>query len=436
MFDELSLDRQLRLGIDALQHAEATEIQRQVVPAALAGGDLLVSAETGSGKTLAYLIPLTEKILSSQSRSQPGTLALVVVPTRELARQVVKECDGLFSRSPLKAQAITGGADLKYQKSLLRKDPEVIVATPGRLLEHLQVGSADLEAVQTLVLDEADRMLDMDLRDDVLAIAQQCNTRAQRLLVSATLTHPGIGDLSGKLLSSPRKIVVGQEREAHAAITHQLILADNQGHKDKLLSALLTGGTLRRALVFCNRRKAAERLATMLGRRQLRCGCLHGELSTEQRKQVMHQFREDKVSVVCATDVAARGLDVKGIDAVINYDFPHSGDDYVHRTGRTGRAGASGLAVSLVSAGEWKRLTSIERYLGLALERRSLPGLKARYNGPPAGSEGANTGPGAGKNPPRDKTPPPRGRRRNVKKGGSKDTSNDGFGPLTKKKPG
>ncbi len=434
MLEALELDRQLRLGLDALRYAEATEVQAIVVPAVLAGGDLLVSAETGSGKTLAYLVPLTQKILSSRSRNEPGTLALVIVPTRELARQVVKVCDRLFSRSPLKAAAITGGADLKYQKSLLRKDPEVLVATPGRLLEHLRAGSADLGALQTLVLDEADRMLDLDLRDDVLAIAERCNASAQRLLVSATLTHPGIGDLSDRLLDSPRKFVSGPEKAAHGAITHELILADSHNHKDKLLKALLTGESLHRALVFCNRRKTAERLAAMLGELQLRCACLHGELSTEERKKVVHQFHEDKVSILCATDVAARGLDVEGIDAVINYDFPHSGDDYVHRTGRTGRAGAIGLAVSLVAAGEWKLLTGTERYLGLTMQRRSLPGLKARYNGPPATADEASGKKRGSGTPTRDK--PPRNARQKANKGGSRNTSNDGLGPLKKKKPG
>lgn len=431
MFEDLSLDRQLRLGIEALQFKQATEVQRQVVPAALSGGDLLASAETGSGKTLAYLVPLAEKILTSPSRDQAGTLGLVLVPTRELARQVVKVCDKLFSRSPLRAQAITGGVDLKYQKSQLRKDPEVVVATPGRLLEHLHAGSADLNVLQTLVLDEADRMLDMGLRDDVLAIAQRCHSRHQVMLISATLSHPGVTVLADALLDSPLKIALDRERAAHGSVHHQLILADSQGHKDRLLSALLTQENERRALVFCNRRRAAERLSTQLAQQGLRCACLHGELSTEERKHVMHQFHENKVSVLCATDLAARGLDVEGIEAVINYDIPHSGDEYVHRTGRTGRAGATGLAVSLASAGEWKKVVAIEKFLTLEFQRRSLPGLKAKYNGPP---ESGNKGHRPKK---QSRTKPPTRSKKDgpVSKRTSDAKTNDGFGPL-KKKPG
>jgi superfamily II DNA/RNA helicase len=435
VFEDLNLDRRLQLGIDALQHTGPTEVQQRVVPAALAGDDLLASAATGSGKTLAYLIPVAEKILASKACDRAGTLALVLVPTRELARQVATVCDQLCARSPLRAQAITGGVDLKYQKSLLRKDPEVVVATPGRLLEHLQAGSADLDTLQTLVLDEADRMLDMGLRDDVLAIAQRCESQPQVLLVSATLTHPGVKALAGTLLNSPRKILVGREREALGAVRHQLILADSQQHKDKLISALLTREGLRRALVFCNRRKTAERLAALLGRQHLRCACLHGELSTEQRKRVLQQFREDKVSVVCATDVAARGLDVKDIQTVINYDIPDSGDDYVHRTGRTGRAGAAGEAISLAAASDWRRVAGIERYLSLEFERRSLPGLKARYDGPRAaagdnesGKQGRKKASRAASSTAKTGKRPQRGKRPAA-------TSNDGFGPLKKKQP-
>jgi ATP-dependent RNA helicase SrmB len=191
VFEELPLDRHLRLGIDALALTAATEVQKLVVPTALRGVDLLVSAETGSGKTLAYLIPLAQKILAAPGTRQPGTLAVILVPTRELARQVLKQCRQLLVMSPLKVQAITGGADFKYQKAQLRKDPEIVVATPGRLLEHCQKRSVDLNGLQTLVLDEADRMLDMGFRDDVVKVAGFCPVGKQVLLLSATLSHRG-----------------------------------------------------------------------------------------------------------------------------------------------------------------------------------------------------------------------------------------------------
>ena len=441
MFGELQLDRRLQLGLDDLGLPDATEVQRQVVPAALSNKDLRVSAETGSGKTLAYLIPLAQKILSAPANRQAGTLALILVPTRELARQVHKHCRQLLAKTPVEVQAITGGADFKYQKALFRKNPEIIVATPGRLLEHCEKGSADLSSLQTLVLDEADRMLDMGFREDVLKIANYCSASKQVLMLSATLKHKGLGAIAETLLDSPQNISIGQVRQPHSSIFHQLILADSQEHKDKLLVALMQQGGFQRALVFGNKRTTAVRLANLLKYHKLRCGCLQGEMSTEERKHVMHQFNDGKVDIVCASDVAARGLDVKDIDLVINYDMPHSGDDYLHRTGRTGRAGAQGLAVSLVSASEWNLMVSIERYLKVSFERRSLPGLKARYSGP---KKLKSSGKAAGSKKKRSSstTAKSKSRQRNQKNRGKpaaktapKSTPvNDGFAPLMKKK--
>ena len=435
MLDDLHLDRQLRLGLDALRFTAATEVQRRAIPAALQGADLLVSAGTGSGKTLAYLVPLAQKILASKSREQPGTLALVLVPTRELARQVVKECGRLLSLSPLQVQAITGGVDFRYQKSRLRQDPEIVVATPGRMLEHLQQHSADLSALQTLVLDEADRMLDLQLREEVLAIVAACTARPQVLLLSATLSHPGVSALAGTLLQAPRDIVVGSQRRVPSGITHQLILADSQVHKDRLLSALLLAGDIRRALVFGNTRKTAARLARLLKGEHLACDCLHGDMGTAERRTAINRLREGKVAILCASDVAARGLDVKEIDAVINYDVPRSGVDYVHRAGRTGRAGARGLAITLAGAAEWARVTGIERYLQTPLERRALPGLKARYaggadapagdrDGGSAGADSRRSGARGGGHRPQRRSP-----------GDAPKSRNDGFAPLKRRGP-
>jgi ATP-dependent RNA helicase SrmB len=382
VFEELQLDRRLQLGLDALALPAPTEVQQLAVPAALGGADLRISAETGSGKTLAYLIPIIQRTLGEGIPTDAGTLALVLVPTRELARQVLKQARALLANTPLRAEAITGGADFKYQKALLRRNPEILVATPGRLLEHCEKGSADLAALRTLVLDEADRMLDMGFRDDVLQIAGRCPPGRQVLMLSATLHHRGLREVSRTLLHSPGTIAVGEVRQPHSGITHQVLLADSQAHKNQLLLALLQQGGYRRALVFGNRRATAARLAGMLRKHHLRCDCLHGELTTEERKRVMARFQDGRIDILCASDVAARGLDVKEIDLVVNYDIPRRGDDYLHRTGRTGRAGERGTAISLVAAPEWNLMISIERYLKLNFERRSLPGLKAKYNGP------------------------------------------------------
>jgi superfamily II DNA/RNA helicase len=436
LFEALELDRRLRLGLEALAFAEPTPVQQQVVPAALTGANLKISAETGSGKTLAYLLPLAQRILPTADAAAPGVLALVLVPTRELARQVVKQARQLLAKSPLQVHALTGGADFKYQRSLLRRNPEIVVATPGRLLEHCQRGSADLSSLQVLVLDEADRMLDMGFRDDVLGIGDFCPPDRQVLMLSATLKHRGLGKITDPLMGEHRTISIGQVREPHSSIRHQVILADGQAHKDRLLSALLRQVTWRRALVFANRRGTAERLAQSLAQDGLRCGCLHGELSTEERKRVMTQFSDGKVGILCASDVAARGLDVAGIDIVVNYDMPRSGDDYLHRTGRAGRAGATGVAVSLVGAAEWNLMISIQRYLKLEFERLALPGLKARYAGPKrtkgsgkaVGSKKKRTGSRATGEKKRPEQRKKRGKPRQAAA-----SSEDGFGPLTRR---
>ncbi len=443
MLEDIDLDRRLRLGLDALAFDEATEVQRQVVPRALSGADLRVCAETGSGKTLAFLVPLAQRILTTPAMPGGGTLAVVLVPTRELARQVLKHCRDLVAKSPLKVQAITGGADFKYQQALLRKDPEIVIATPGRLLEHCQRRSADLGKVQTLVLDEADRMLDLGFRDEVAQLRRLCPDNTQVLMFSATAGHAGVSAVAKNLLEQPEEITLGEQRKAHDAVFHQRILADNIEHKDKLLVALLEAGGYQRALVFANKRATAARLAGLLGHHGLRCGCLHGELSTEERKHVMAQFRDDKIDILSASDVAARGIDVPGIDLVINYDVPHSGDDYVHRTGRTGRAGATGLAISLVGPGEWNLMISISRYLRLAFEQRALPGLKARYSGPKKQkSSGKAAGPkkkkpqsAGAKSKSRARNQKNRGKRNSGASGTGNGAGNDGFAPLTRKKP-
>jgi superfamily II DNA/RNA helicase len=355
---------------------------------------------------------------------------------------VLKHCRALLAKSHLQAQAITGGADFKYQKSLLRKDPEILIATPGRLLEHCQKGSADLASLEVLVLDEADRILDMGFRDDVSAIIGHCATDKQVIMLSATLGHRGLGGVAKEVLRSPRSVSIGTVRQAHSSIHHQRILTDSPQHKDRVLLALLQGSDFRRALVFANKRSTATRLTGWLQHNQLRAGCLQGEMTTEERKQVVTAFSDGKLDILCASDVAARGLDIPEIDVVINYDMPHSGEDYLHRTARTGRAGASGMAVSLVGAADWNLMISIQRYLKLAFEQRSLPGLKARYSGPKkqkssgkAAGKKKRTRPAAEKRRSRE-----RNRKQQGKRGKGKDPGetsvNDGFSPLMKKDPG
>ena len=436
MFEELELDRRLQLGLDALGFAAPTEVQQTVVPLALRGEDLLVSAATGSGKTLAYLTPIAQQILTGDNKHSVGTLALILVPTRELARQVLKHTRALIRSTPLSAQAITGGADFKFQKSLLRKDPEILIATPGRLLEHCKKKSADLSGLQILVIDEADRMLDMGFRDEVLKLCTFTRPKKQVHLLSATLSHRGVRNIARELLSNPTTVALGDMRQAHTNVVHQRVLADSQEHKDELTIALLQQGGFKKALVFANKRSTVKRLSYCIAKRELRAAALHGDLSTEERKKVIAQLHDNKIDILCASDVAARGLDVKDIDLVINYDVPHSGKDYIHRTGRTGRAGARGLAVTLVAAMEWNLMVSIQRFLHLEFEPRALAGLKARYTGPKkrknsgkaAGKKKKDKGKTGARSGPRAQHSKSKGKRRSESSQG-----NDGFAPLKKK---
>lgn len=433
-FADYVLDPRLRLGLTELGLSVPTEVQSAVLPLALAGGDLRVSAETGSGKTLAYLLPAAQDILANPASRHEATLAVVLVPTRELARQVVKVARTLLAKSPLQADALTGGADFKYQRAMLRKNPEILVATPGRLLEHCERGSADLSDLRTLILDEADRMLELGFREEVLKLASAASGRKQTLMLSATLGYRGLGALGKDLLSQPETVEASEERRAHRNIFHQRVLADGPEHKDRLLVALLKAGGYKRVLVFANKRITAQRLSGLLSHHDFRAGVLHGELSTEARKAAVARFADTKVDILSASDVAARGLDIPDIDLVINYDVPYSGDDYIHRTGRTGRAGANGLAISLVSAAEWNRMIGIQRYLSLELESRELPGLKARYGGP---RKQKSSGKAAGNAKRKKQGAKKKDRLRDRKAKGRprrSESGNDGFAPLTRKK--
>ncbi len=380
--------------MQALQKAafeEPTPVQNAAIPVALTGKDLLVGAETGSGKTAAFVLPMLNRLLEKSAESgrvdNTGTRALILVPTRELAIQVVKQCDLLGSCSHLKTGLIIGGNSFKYQQAMFRKNPEIIVATPGRMAEHIGHGSTDLKDIEVLVLDEADRMLDLGLGADVIKIANNCNKPRQTMLFSATLTHKAFSAITQDILNNPEIIKLNSVREKHSNIVQQIILADDRDHKDRLLDGLFAEQTFEKALIFCNTRAQATRLCGLLryrasGADKLRSGLLHGDMSQDERKDTVNKLRGGNINIVVATDVAARGLDIKGIDIVINYDMPRNGTDYTHRIGRTGRAGEEGLAVSLISAFEWNLMSSIERYLRVRFDHRKIKGLEAKYKGP------------------------------------------------------
>lgn len=380
-FAELGLHERLLKALDKQGMSAATPVQAQALPAALTGRDLMVSAETGSGKTAAYLLPVLQQLLARPA-PHTATRALILVPTRELARQVQKDCQQLAAFTPLGVEMITGGVEFKYQRALLRKNPEVVIATPGRMLEHLNRQNIELSDLEMLVLDEADRMLDLGFGEDVLSIAAACRPDHQTLLYSATLRHEGVNSVAHKVLHDPEHCLLNQDEAGQQHIRQQIVLADDVKHKQRLLVRLLELESYEQALVFTNTRDMADQLGHFLKYHRLRVAVLHGEMQQDDRNRVMELFRKGQVNVLVATDVAARGLDVRDVGLVINFDMTRNGDDHVHRVGRTGRFGAAGLAISMVMSTEWNLMASIERYLRVKFERRLVKGLEGRYKGP------------------------------------------------------
>ena len=379
MFAELLLDQRLLKSVDKMGFEKPTPVQQQAIPLALEGRDLLVSAATGSGKTAAFLLPILQGMIKNPPPKE-GTRALVIVPTRELARQIGKECEKLASYCGIKVGVITGGQEFKVQRALLRRDPEILIGTPGRMLELVKEGSTLFTNLEYLVLDEADRLFEMGFDEDVLAIIAQCNEARQTMLLSATL--PGGVRRLMQVLNNPARVMVNDGREEHSSIRQQYVLADDDKHKEKLLLWLLENETFERALVFANTRDMATHLSGVMRYRGQRAGYLHGEVKQDVRNSTTTAFRDGKIKVLIASDVASRGLDVKGIDLVINFDMARKGDDYVHRIGRTGRAGEQGLAVALIAPNEWNLKASIERYLNIKMEARKVKEFPGHYKGP------------------------------------------------------
>jgi len=381
LFTQFNLDPQLMKAIEALDYSAPTPVQLQAIPAALAGNDIMVCAETGSGKTAAFVLPILHQFINKKAPNS-ATRALILAPTRELARQLFKQCESLAKYTGIEAGLITGGESFKFQAATFRKNPEIIVSTPGRLVDHLGRKPNLMNDVEVLVLDEADRMLDMGFAEDVMAIAQHCGENKQTMLFSATMNQKGIRHVIKQVLTDPTTITVDAIKGSHGNIKQQVMLADDDQHKDRLLTWMLANETYRQCIIFSNTKAKTDELYHFLKYHKHKVGVLHGDMTQDERNHIMSRMQQGHISVLVATDVASRGLDVKNIDLVVNFDLPRSGDDYVHRIGRTGRAGEQGLAVSLVDHSEWNLKASIERYLRIELEVRKIKALLGKYKGP------------------------------------------------------
>ncbi len=437
MFSQFALHERLLKAVAELKFVEPTPVQVAAIPAALEGRDLRVTAQTGSGKTAAFVLPMLNRLIGD-AQPRVRIRALILLPTRELAQQTLKEVERFSQFTFIKSGLVTGGEDFKYQAAMLRKVPDVLIGTPGRLIEQLNAGNLDLKEVELLVLDEADRMLDMGFSDDVQRLANECANRAQTLLFSATSGGNGLREMVAAVLRDPQHLRLNSISELNEGTRQQIITADDPGHKERLVHWLLANETYQKAIIFTNTRAQADRLYGRLVASDHKVFVLHGEKDQKDRKLAIDRLKQGGVKILVATDVAARGLDVEGLDLVINFDMPRSGDEYVHRIGRTGRAGNDGLAISLICHNDWNLMSSVERYLKQRFERRVIKELKGVYQGPKK-VKASGKAVGAKKKKTDDKKGAAKApaKRKPVAKRPAASTlvSQDGLAPLKKRKP-
>ncbi len=352
---------------------EPTPIQSQAIPLTLQGSDLLGCAQTGSGKTAAFALPILHRLLE---HSRPGLRALVIVPTRELAAQVETAFRDCGRYTPFKVAVVIGGVAYHGQRQALSQGAQILVATPGRLLDHLKQGSIRLDGVEQVVLDEADRMLDMGFLPDVRDILSRLPKQRQTMLFSATLA-PEVERVAAFTLRDPQRVNISKPTSVAEGIS-QVVYPVGQQQKAEFLVALLEATQIRSGVVFCRTKHGADRLARRLKERGFSIGVLHANRTQGQRTVAMEAFRKGRIQILVATDIAARGIDVREISHVINYDLPRHPEDYVHRVGRTARAYGVGDAITLMAPEEQPYLTAIERFVGIVFPRAMLPSFPYR----------------------------------------------------------
>jgi len=379
MFEQFDLDSELLGGIKKAGYKKPTSIQQLVLPEAMAGKDVLASAPTGTGKTAAFLLPAAQHLLD-YPRTKPGfPRVLVLTPTRELALQISEQNELLTALTNIKTGVITGGVNYGSHKEILTSTTDMLIATPGRLLEYIENEQFDAREIEVLILDEADRMLDMGFAETINRIIAEARWRKQTMLFSATLEGSGVIKCAKEVLTDPVYLESNPSRKEKAKIHQWLHLADNVEHKFKLLTHILKQEEVSRAVVFANKRETVQYLSGKLFGEELPCAWLEGKMPQDKRNSAVERLKKAEVNVLVATDVAARGLDIDDISHVINYDMPRKADIYLHRIGRTGRAGNKGTAISLVEAHDMAVIGKIERYMGERLQRRVIDELRPQH---------------------------------------------------------
>ncbi|WP_289028618.1 DEAD/DEAH box helicase [uncultured Paraglaciecola sp.] len=372
-FSSLALDKSLTDAVKELGYESPTPIQQQAIPAILAGKDIMAGAQTGTGKTAAFALPILQQLIKDIDALRP-IRALVLTPTRELAQQVYKNFVSYAENTHLNIAVAYGGVSINQQLSAMEKSVDILIATPGRLLDHIEKGSVDLSQLQTIVFDEADRMLDMGFKNEINRVLARLPSKRQTLLFSATFDD-AMFKLSKTLLNDPALIEVN-ERNAAATQVEQLVYTVDSDRKRELTSYLIGSKNWHQVLIFTRTKQMADALAKEMCKDGIPTQSIHGDKSQGARERILAEFKQGKTRALVATDVAARGIDIIDLKYVINYELPYVAEDYIHRIGRTGRAGNTGLAISLMSPKEEWLLEAVEKVLDSVLLKQWLPGFE------------------------------------------------------------
>lgn len=370
-FTDFNFHPTLLEGIDASGYETATPVQEQVIPHIMSGKDIIASAQTGTGKTAAFLLPMMNHLITHKHDSQVS--ALIIVPTRELAIQIGQHLEGLSYFTDISSIAIYGGNDgqnFVAEKKALQTGADIIVCTPGRMIAHINMNYVSFKGLQFLVLDEADRMLDMGFQDDINLIINQLPQKRQTLLFSATMPEK-IKKLAQKILHQPEEIYIAISKPAEKIVQRAYVVYEEQ--KLLVVKHLLQTIPFKSALIFCSRKQNVKQLAKELQRAKFVVGEIHSDLEQHEREDMLLGFGSQRIPVLVATDILSRGIDIDTIDLVINYDVPNDGEDYVHRIGRTARAEADGMALTLIGEKEQNKFAAIEQLLGKPVEKATLP---------------------------------------------------------------
>ena len=371
-FTEFNFDSRLLEGIEASGYEDATPVQDQVIPLVLQGKDVIASAQTGTGKTAAFLLPLINNILSAPFDHSSIT-ALVIVPTRELAVQIAQHMEGLSYFTSVSSIAVYGGGDgnaFVQEKKALSAGADVVICTPGKMIAHINMGYVKLQGLKYLVLDEADRMLDMGFYDDIMRIINALPAKRQNLLFSATMPHK-IREMARKILHHPAEISISISKPNEKITQLAYVVYDTQ--KIPLVKYILHQKTFSSVLIFCSSKISVKQLSRDLKKTNLAIDEIHSDLEQDKREEVLMHFKSGRLKVLVATDILSRGIDIDNIGLVLNYDVPHDGEDYVHRIGRTARAAAEGTAITFISVKEQRKFATIEKLLGNSVQKEIVP---------------------------------------------------------------